>query len=265
MPPCRETTMRGFDDAMCVHDDEGAVEEVDYGYDDASESAPAEAAASTTNKFPRRSSLKSSDPSTRQRRRASISYKGEIQVVLPDKTVVKRRTSVSFPSGDDGDEDGNNNEQLAEVKLVTPASELTDKPERLWFQAEEYKNIKRRAKVLIELMREDPDRFTPEHLEELNLCTRGFDNYVSHEQHKAHRERSRIGGLAVLAEQRRQRLKGRGQYDDESIGFASQYHTAASQQRALYLAQRDYAEVRGEHEAFQRAMTRFRCNRRCSM
>ena len=70
---------------------------------------------------PRRSSMKHEE-TYGIRRRASITDKGELEIRLPNTTKrVTRRRSIGF------------HEEI-DVKLVEPVSELTEKPEDLWFQ-----------------------------------------------------------------------------------------------------------------------------------
>lgn len=93
------------------------------------ESCPAQGPA-------RRSSMKQGSEST-QRRRASIQLGVEITVYLPGKEKpVRRRSSIKFA-------------QTVAVKQVEPLSKLTERPDELWFQSEEYARMRRNSMELV--------------------------------------------------------------------------------------------------------------------
>merc|ERR1712157_530953 len=84
--------------------------------------------------IPRRSSMKKNDSESTKRRRASISYRGEITIVLPTGEITKKRTSISF-----ADEET----ELNQIREIKPVSNMEGvNPNRLWFQEEEYDFIK---------------------------------------------------------------------------------------------------------------------------
>jgi hypothetical protein len=113
-----------------------------YGYDEEPSSTPVAALPhdrDTPPRFlergrtPRRSSMRQEGAP----QRAGIAPVGEMEVKLPGrKGRVKRRTSISF-------------DEKIEVTSVAPASSLTDKPEQLWFQKEEYVLIDKKTLALV--------------------------------------------------------------------------------------------------------------------
>jgi hypothetical protein len=113
-----------------------------YGYDEEPSSTPVVALPDDRDiaprflergRTPRRSSMRQSGAP----QRAAIAQVGDIEVKLPGrKGRVKRRTSISF-------------DEKIDVTSLAPISSLTDKPEQLWFQKEEYVLIDKKTLALV--------------------------------------------------------------------------------------------------------------------
>jgi hypothetical protein len=112
----------------CGYDDTTSDDKAKFGYGDTT--SPRASFCRT----PRRSSMKQSGAP----RRASIQFGGEIQANLPGKkNPVKRRTSITF-------------KETVKVKNVAPVSKLTDQPEALWFQDEDYNRMRQKSFALVD-------------------------------------------------------------------------------------------------------------------
>jgi hypothetical protein len=188
-------------------------EEDMYGYGDAAPTPRTNAASNTV--VSRRSSLKSGG-----RRRASISYSGEISLKLPSGEMTKRRTSVSFK--DDAD-----------VKDIEPVADMVDNPRRLWFQEEEYSHIRSKIDRVLEGARNGEKESTTSW-----LCTRGLETLMGrgisyYERKEAYQ--------SVLEEQDIQ--KAQGKHDDEHLRTMYSFHTMDSQFLATEKAENDAKEV----------------------
>ena len=187
---------------------------------------------STTSSAPcRRSSMKKRNAP----RRASISFRGVFQVNdLPGrKGPVRRRTCVAFY-------------ESVRVKDITTIDQLTDKPEVLWFQDEEYQRIRQKSYALVDKVENDtsPDG--------KKYCIRGLEKMMPKNIDKA-RQRKYDVWDAVMDEQGIQRQDGT--FDDEYLGNVSTFVTRSSQQEAIERAQMDAAAI----ENYMRS-TRRRCS-----
>ena len=82
--------------------------------------------------------MKQGGESGRQRR-ASIGYTGEVANVLPSSNGKKvvRRTSISFSD-------------RVKVRTCEPVKSLTDEPEALWFQDDEFRKIKAKCFEIVD-------------------------------------------------------------------------------------------------------------------
>lgn len=161
-------------------------------------------------KSQRRSSLKTSGAP----RRSSISYSGEIEVSLPGERKVRRRTSISF-------------DDIEQVKEVDPVASLTDDPEKLWFQAEEYDLIRQKASILTRVAATGGANL----MKSKNLCVRGLESHIDSQNVQ---EEQYIAWKCVFLEQHIQR--GTGQFDDETVSqmysLASMENKSRAQKRA---------------------------------
>lgn len=188
-----------------------------YGYGDAAPTPRTNAASN--NGTSRRSSLKSGGSGGR--RRASISYTGEISLQLPTGQIAKRRTSVSFK--DDAD-----------VKDIEPVADMVDHPRRLWFQEEEYAHIQSKIAAVIESAKKGGKESSTTSW----LCTRGLEPLmgggISYYERKEAYE-------SVLEEQQMQ--KAQGKHNDEHLRTMYSFHTVDAQVLASERAENDAKEV----------------------
>jgi len=227
---------------------------IDYGYEDASPApnrslACSERAMRTCSeramRTSRRSSLKSSGSTLR--RRASISYRGEVDFILPNGEHGKKRTSITFEETEN------------QTKEVESMLDMVDSPNRLWFQKEEYANIKQEIVRIIKNnhqnknispgggLEEDASSsssatssnaasdppLTPTALE----CTRGLEPILC-ESAKEAREQA---NTSVLEEYSMQ--QNRGEYNGDALRQIYSYYTIDSQVEAADRADRDEQEV----------------------
>jgi hypothetical protein len=168
-----------------------------------------------------RSSLRSSIKKGGSSRRASIQFGGEISVYLPgQEEPVKRRTSISF------------NESV-KVKKVDLVKNLTDAPETLWFQDEEFQAIRRRSLDLV-------DKYDNGQMKGKKYCIRGLEKLTKSRRKKV-MERKYDAWDAVLDEQDVQRDSGT--WDEEYMANAYKYKTAEPQEDALRQGMEDYGEI----------------------
>lgn len=144
-----------------------------------------------------------------------------IKVQLPGrKGPVKRRCSITFS-------------EEVNVRKVVPAKTLTQEPEQLWFQDNEYVNIKKKTIALLQKVGSDGV------VDGRKYCTRGLERYMVS---KEEREGLKYGTLdAVLFEQRLQRKKGT--FDDESVARKYTHTTVRSIAEAARRANLDAEEV----------------------
>ena len=115
-------------------------------------------------------------------------------------------------------------------------TELTDRPEDLWFQQEEYNLIREKARLLTSIACSSSD--DAEQLERKRLCLRGLEShinaaYVEHEQ--------MLAWKSVFYEQYYQRQDG--EFDDEIVARLYEMATLPSRARALERAQGDVKEA----------------------
>lgn len=208
-----------------------------YGYEDM-DISPKRHSSTDVRPQGRRSSLKCGGAP----RRSSIGYTGEVTNVLPGNRIARRRTSISF------------DDSTTEVREVQPLTELTDRPEDLWFQQEEYNLIREKARLLTSIACSSSD--DAEQLERKRLCLRGLEShinaaYVEHEQ--------MLAWKSVFYEQYYQRKDG--EYDDEIVARLYEMATLPSRARALERAQGDVKEAekhtRGIRSRFGRRHSTF--------
>jgi hypothetical protein len=183
---------------------------------------------------PRKSSMKHGEDNTRRPRRASIGYSGEIQVNLPGKREpVRRRTSISFC-------------EEAEVNEVIPVKSLTDEPEALWFQNEEYSIIRTKARSLIHAV-ESGEAATKRY------CIRGLEGHFGEGAESKAISRG-TGWDAVLTEQYMQ--QNEGSFDDEGISMMYRLSSTESKIEAVRRATQDESEVVHYQRDTRRSMRR---------
>jgi hypothetical protein len=198
-----------------------------YGYGDAS---PDEAPA--RNQMPRRSSMKGSSHIP-ARRRASIGGGETMEVRLPGKRApVQRRRSITF-------------DDSVSVQQVEPTKSLTDTPEALWFQDNEYDFIKKKTVALLGRVSLDGT------VDGKKYCTRGLEKWMTPEITQV---KKRQAWDNVLNEQYLQRQCG--EFDEEQLALMYKYSTARSQVEASKRANQDAEEVAGYLKSTRRACRR---------
>ncbi len=222
--------LHGYDDSMVLSPNpEDAAK---YGYEDM-DAVPMRHSTKEPRAQGRRSSMKHAGAS----RRSSIGYTGEISNVLPGNRRARRRTSITF------------DESATEIKEVPPVTELTDKPEELWFQKEEYNLIREKASLLTSIACSSRDDM--EQLERKKLCLRGLESHIN----AAYVEQEQmLAWKSVFFEQYHQRKQG--DFDDEVVAQLYEMASMPSRVRALDRAQGDYQEAekhtRGARSKFGR-------------
>ena len=168
------------------------------------------------------------------RRRASIGYTGEIEVSLPGQDQpVKRRTSISF-------------DEKVKVKSVSPVSQMTDRPEELWFQDDEYDRMKQKSFEIV-------DRVELGMTGGKKYCTRGLEKLMQKNQ-EASMIKKYDAWDAVLNEQFSQRESGT--FNDVNIANALRFKTMNSQREANLRAQGDADEIEKYVRTTRRMMRR---------
>lgn len=221
--------------------EEKTKEFMDCGYEVISIPKKDRPSRSCDAKTPRRSSLKSSESTSR--RRSSISYRGEIKIVLPNGEEVQRRTSISFEE---------NENQTKEVK---PILNMVENPNQIWFQKDDYANIKQDIALVLKnsLQAEggsstEPNKESIQYLSLFNNsstmselpvseCTRGLEPIFC-ESVKEVREQA---NTSVLEEYLTQR--NRGEYNDDVLRQIYSLYTIDSHVEAASRADLDRQEV----------------------
>jgi len=157
---------------------------------------------SAPHRTPRRSSLKQGVEST-QRRRASIHMGEDIVVYLPGQSApLRRRSSIKF-------------DKVVKVKRVEGLGNMTDKPDELWFQSDEYKKIRRNSWDLVNKVERGQTG-----LGTRKYCLRGLEKMMDREAI----QKKRIEAWdSVLAAQ--DMLHDRGHWDDELMAQAYRLST----------------------------------------
>lgn len=203
-----------------------------YGYGDGAPT-PRKWDDSGAGKMPRRSSLKSSETSTR---RSSIGYTGEMTLVLPSGESRKKRMSITFAEKED-------------VHEVQSVSDMVDNPKRLWFQSSEYEHIQSKIYEMIEVAQKTKaGEGRPSW-----VCMRGLEPVVDHECAASRQEASEM----VLDEQKMQ--KAHKKYDEEYIRDMYRFHAVESQERAQERAAKDADEVEEYLKVTRRMCRRMSC------
>jgi hypothetical protein len=180
--------------------------------------SPAEISPLST---PHLSSPRSSMKQSGRPRRASIQFAGESEVMLPGGTKpVIRRTSISF-------------KDMVKITPVLPVSELTDRPETLWFQDAEYDQMAERDYDIVDQVKQAVNC-----QEDKNYCTRGLEPLLDYEDVM---NRKFNGWDSVLNEQHFQRRGGI--YDDDYMAHVYTVSTHKSKFEAMNRATQDAKEI----------------------
>jgi hypothetical protein len=199
-----------------------------YGYGDA---APTAVYTTSGDRMPRRSSIKNPNACPR---RASISYTGEMTLVLPTGETRKKRSSITFADA-------------TEVREVKSVSTLVDNPHRLWFQQDEYEHIQKKiVETVVEAKKKGGERPTW-------VCTRGLEPIMDPSGRYERTEATEC----VLGEQAMQRSHKK--HDDDYIRDIYQFHTIDSQIKAHERADRDQEDVAEYLKVTRRMCRRMSC------
>jgi len=215
---------------------------IDYGYENVIPASNRVLACSERDvRTPRRSSLKSSGSTLR--RRSSISYRGEINFILPNGEEGKRRTSISFEE---------NENQTKEVK---PILNMVDSPNQIWFQKEEYANIKQDIALILKNNLQNEENSSSELVKGAVLssssttssstaselpaseCTRGLEPILCESMQEAREQ----ANTSVLEEYSMQR--NRGEYNGDTLRQIYSFYTIDSHVEAAHRADLDEQEV----------------------
>ena len=112
-----------------------------------------------------------------------------------------------------------------QIQEIAPMASLTDTPEELWYQRDEYNTIQKRNRKLAKYV----ERFDKAEQEQKKLCTRGLENLIEGRSTRKQEARRR-----VMIEQKLQR--DMGTFDDEGMALAyqsvSKESAAVAQERA---------------------------------
>jgi len=235
---------------------------IDYGYEVVNPTPNRSLACSErAMRTPRRSSLKSSGSTLR--RRASISYRGEMNFILPNGEQGKKRTSISFEEIEN------------QTKEVEPILDMVDSPNRLWFQKEEYANIKQEIVRILKKNLQDKEIPSGEGLERdscslscdtsrsvasdsqtipaASECTRGLELILCGSTREAREQ----ANTSVLEEYLMQ--KNRGEYNGDALRQIYSFYTIDSQVEANYRADLDQQEVQNYLEDARNLWRRGSC------
>jgi hypothetical protein len=160
-------------------------------------------------KIPRRSSMKQMG----KPRRATIQFGGEIEVRLPGKSApIKRKTSIEF-------------NEVPEVEEFKVSEDFFD---HIWFNKDEYEEIRSSNKKIIKCIERGTDK---------NFCVRGLEAQLDNRTHVL--RRASIG--AVMKEQETQR--NAGVFDEEKVSESYTSVCMESKAQAADRAETDNADV----------------------
>jgi len=233
-------------ESLMLQEEEKMEVFIDYGYGNTIPTPSRGIACSERAvRKPRRSSLKSSGSTLR--RRSSISYRGEVDFILPNGEEGKRRTSISF------EEDEN------QTKEVNSILNMVDSPNQIWFQKEEYASIKQEIVRILKNNLQNEEISSSEVPEEAFLssssdtssscaselpssssdleCTRGLEPIMCESLQEAREQ----ANTSVLEEYSMQR--NRGEYNGDTLRQIYSFYTIDSQVEAAYRADLDQQEV----------------------
>ena len=176
----------------------------------------------------RRSSLKSSDPNDIQRirRRASIAEFGgeEYHVnIRGHEKPVRRRRSITF------------NESCS-VKTVTSVMDKVDCPSELWFQDEDYRQIK---KKIYDVAKRALKGKRSKEKKDCRLCTRGLESLMDVDGPSQMDKRYQLYDAVLDAQDYQEEKQIYGEKGDILVSEASEEYTKSATSEALMRAQVD--------------------------
>eukprot|EP00980_Cylindrotheca_fusiformis_P005126 scaffold1087_cov136-Cylindrotheca_fusiformis.AAC.12 len=186
-----------------------------YGFD-GSILPPCEASRGMSMECPQSSSVPHQHRSSLKkggtcRRPSLVGYSGEIIVKLPGvNTPVRRRTSICF-------------DKTERVKEVASMSSLMDDPKELWFQADEFRKIQKKARLITFIAMHGGDGGVGAK----QLCTRGLERHINN---KAVYKEQSMARKSVFLTQNLQRANGTN--DEDMVAKAYQLASMESQARA---------------------------------
>jgi len=201
-----------------------------YGYEDAAPTV----SQSSSRSMPRRSSLSDSSSESRQRRRATIGYRGEMEFVLPTGKKTRRRSSVGFK---EDKKDENNIVTTLDKNNVGYDCDYECNPGQLWLQKDEYQHINEDVRKIIHESKSSAQSF--QRKIDTGLCTRGLESVLYGSTAKEEREQARA---SVLEEYRIQ--KSRNEYNGDVIRDIYSFFAIDSQIQATNRASYDEKEIK---------------------
>ena len=167
--------------------------------------------------MPRRSSLKQGNDSMGSKRRASIQMGEEVTLFLPGRDEpVRRRSSIKF-------------NEAVKVRNVESVKSLADCAKDLWFQSDEYAQMRRNSWDLVHRVEGGQEGIGAR-----KFCLRGLERMLDREAVLHNREKA---WNTVFAEQDLQR--SRGDYDDRFVAHAYRCSTLESARAAACRGQQD--------------------------
>lgn len=186
------------------------------------------------NRMPRRSSLRQDGAPPRQRR---ASLGSEIIVRLPGQAEpVKKRRSITF-------------DKKVKVKNVEAVSRLTDTPQHLWFQAEEYELIRRNSWDLVDKVESGQTGYGGR-----KYCVRGLEKIMHRDD--ILRTKSQAWD-SVLEEQDLQR--DQGCWDEEYMASIYKFSTVDAARAAADRGKQDEQEISNYLKSTRRFCRRLSC------
>ena len=167
-----------------------------------------------------------------RRRSPSIQHTGTRQIRMPNTgKIIKRKTCVSW-------------DEKVRVRNVPPVSSLTDTPEQLWFQDDEFREIKETCFLIIDvmesateaiIMNDDSYAFLTN-----KICIRGLERHMSHKA-EVTQARRYAAWDAVLDEQENQMLSNT--FNENAMANAYKLRTMESRMEAIRMAQQDRKDI----------------------
>lgn len=188
----------------------------------------------STFRAPRRSSMKQKGLP----RRASIQFTGEIEVNLPGADrPIKRRTSITFRDS-------------VNVRNVPPAQNLTDEPESLWFQEDEYMQMKEKIRSLLDTVQQNGSRKAANG--KGRYCTRGLERFLMQDVVQNRRYKALD---SVLDSQTLQRLEGN--HDADYIANLCIFESAQCRKEAAKRGHKDAREAAKQYNSMGGRLRRY--------
>lgn len=159
----------------------------------------------------------------------------EVEICLPNYKTIKRNTSINF-------------KEQVKVRKIPSSSSLVDDKKELWFQDDEMKTIRQKAKSMASMA--EINGASDEAYAKTGESIRGLERYLDDGRRtKTRRNKFQVWD-AVLDEQEQQIMDGGGEYDAEriarvcrSISMDSLHEAQRRAQQDAVVAQRLMAEA----------------------